>query len=114
MKRIVVAFIMLALTVPAMAWDNPGKSAASFISVPKERNSTITLEARRVKSIQGNTMTYDLGRETVTIKADSFAAQRFIKDVQSGRGSARQTVTLDPVRKSTFNTQFKAVRTQSH
>lgn len=114
MKRIFAAFIILAITAPAMAWDNPNKSAASFISVPKERNSIVTLEARRVKSINGNMMIYDLGRETVTVKADSFAARRFIKDVQSGRVSARETVILEPARKSAFNTQFNAVRSPSH
>ena len=104
--KIIIAFTILA-TGPA--WAESCYRAASFKSVPHDRQSTVTLEASRVKAIDGDRITYDLGRETITIQAESFAAQRFLRDVDRGRCSARESVTLEPVRKSPFNTSFKAI-----
>jgi adenylylsulfate kinase-like enzyme len=78
--------------------------------VPHDRESPVTLEAQRVRSIDGDTIRYDLGREVVTIEADSGAASRFIREVAQGRCSARADVSLVPVRKSPFNDRFKAAR----
>jgi hypothetical protein len=106
-----IAFIIASLGPGAQAWGNSCYSqAVSFKAVPHDRPSTITLDARRVKSIKVDSLTYDLGKETIVIEADSFAARRFLTDVDKGRCSARETVTLQPDRKSPFNTRFKAVR----
>jgi hypothetical protein len=104
--QIIIAFTVLA-TGPV--WADSCYKAASFTSVPHDRPSTITLDARRVKAIQGDWITYDLGREIITIQADSFIARRFLRDVDRGRCSASASVTLDPVRESPFNTSFKAI-----
>lgn len=106
MKLVVIIVVML-FNSPCFAWENPAPRDVPFAGVPKDSTSTIALEARRVKSISGNTMTYDTGKGDITIRADSFASQRFLKDVERGRTSARQNVTLEPLRKSPFNTQFK-------
>jgi len=106
MRTFVAAVITLS-TVAFVASFCYGE-AVPFTSVPHDRDSRTTLEARRVRSISGDRMTYDLGKETVTIKADSFASQRFLKDVKAGRTTAHQNVTLKPVRKSPFNKDFKA------
>ncbi len=109
MKCLVAIILVLAASFPVFAADNPCYSkAVPFKSVPHDKRSTITLEARRVKATSGDSMTYDLGREIITIKADSFQSQRFLMDVKGGRCSARETVTLEPMRKSPFNTVFKA------
>lgn len=96
----------------AGAWDNPDSRAVPFKTVvPKETASVVTLDASRVKSINGNTITYNMGKgPDITIRADSFAAKRFIKDVERGRTSARETVRIEPIRKSPFNTQYKTTR----
>jgi hypothetical protein len=110
-----VAMILVSLGYQGQAWANACYSkAVSFKTIPHERPSTITLEASQVKSVKGNDLTYDLGKETIVIQADSFAAKRFLADVDKGRCSARETVTLQPDRKSPFNTRFKAVRPPSH
>lgn len=110
-----VLMIMLMIVFACPAWGNSCYSqAAGFISVPHDKPSTITLESRRVKTMNDNRLTYDLGKETITITADSFAAQNFLKSVASGRCSARETVALEPERKSPFNTRFKAVNVRYH
>ena len=83
-----------------------------FQSVPHDKESIIILEARRVEkmSINSDTFTYNLGREIIAIKSDSFASRKFLSDVKKGRCSAGETVKLIPERKSPFNTKFKAVR----
>jgi hypothetical protein len=102
----IILTIILAATVfgaPCLAQTTP------FISVFRDRPSNITLEARRVQSIRGDTMVYDLGKETITISADSPAARQFLKDVRAGSRSAYATVTLDPLRKNPLNKEFRAV-----
>jgi len=108
MKRILLICMLLLITTPAIAWENPSKSAAPTQNVPAERSRQVTLENRRVVSIRGNTIVYNLGRKTITIQADCFAAREFIRDVQAGRRSAKATVTLVPERVSPFNTIYKA------
>ncbi len=100
--------LAIALIIVCLAAFSCYAEAVPFTSVPHDRDSRITLEARRVKSISGDYMAYDLGKETIKIKADSFASQRFLKDVKSGRATAHQNVTLQPIRKSPFNKDFKA------
>jgi len=106
-------FLILLLWIPAFAGMTEGKlpccsKAVHFQTVPHDKESAITLEAGRVQSINGKTFVYDLGKETITIIADSFAPERFIKDVNAGRCSAREKVTLVPDSKSPFNAKFKA------
>lgn len=105
--RYLVLALAIALAIPLLSPCSYGEAVPS-VSVPHDRDSRVTLEARRVRSVNGDVMTYDLGRETITVKADSFASQRFLKDVKGGRTSARETVTLKPVRNSPFNKDFKA------
>lgn len=105
----IVTLIAFTILASSLAWAESCYRAGSFTSVPHDRQSTVTLEASRVRAIDGDRMTYDLGRETITIQAESFAAQRFLKDVDRGRCSAQVSVTLEPVRKSSFNTSFKAI-----
>ncbi len=103
--------ILIAIAYVCPAWGNSCyEKAAAFISVPHDRSSAITLEARRVKSFDEGSFIYDLGKEEISIRAESFAAENFLKNVARGRCAARQTVRLEPVRKSPFNTEFKAVR----
>lgn len=95
----------------AYAWDNPCQNkAVHFQSIPHDKKSTLALEAERVVSVNGDTFTYNLGKEIITITAGSFASRRFIKDIKGGRCSAHETVTLVPERKSPFNKNFKAER----
>jgi len=109
--RYVISILIILLAYTGPAWGSACYSkAVSFKPVPHDRPFTITLEARRVISVDRNVIAYDLGKETITIEADSFAAQRFLRDVARDRCSARETVTLQPDRKSPFNTRFKAVR----
>ncbi|MFA7465528.1 MAG: hypothetical protein WCY54_10780 [Syntrophales bacterium] len=108
--RYLVSTVLIIAVLAGPAWGNSCyEKAISFKTVPHDRPFTITLEARRVKAVRDNQMTYDLGKETIVIQADSFGAQRFLKDVTSSRCSARETVTLQPERKSPFNTKFKAI-----
>jgi hypothetical protein len=107
MKRILATLLISMFAVPALAWDNPNQSVAPFRNVSPDKQSRMTLENRRVQSVNGNTMTYNTGRETITLKADSAASRRFVEDVQSGRRTAREGVTLIPVRQSPFNTEYK-------
>lgn len=109
MKTFVAACIfLLALAGPAAA-DSCYRKAVPFLSVPTDRPSVVTLEARRVVSITGNVLTYDLGTKTITIEADSAASIRFLLDVKRGRCSASERTTLEPDRTSPFNRRYKAV-----
>jgi hypothetical protein len=86
----------------------------NFRTVPHDRPSSLTLEARRVKRTKGDSMSYDLGREVIVIKADSFGSRRFLDEVKKGRCSAQETVLLKPERISPFNKRFKAVNLPGH
>lgn len=108
---LIPAFVFLFMPIQTFAWDNPCyKKAVHFQSIPHDKESTITLEARKVVSVDGNTFTYNLGEETIVIATDSFASERFIKNVKDGRCSAHETVNLVPERKTPFNKKFKAKR----
>lgn len=100
--------MLIGVCPPAFAWDNPNKTAAHFQTVPADRPSQLTLECRRVKSINGGDIAYDLGKRVILIKADSYTARRFADDVRQGRRSASASVTLTPERKSPFNDVYKA------
>lgn len=109
MRYLISIIIGLIIAVPAWAELPCYQKAVPFISIPHDKPGTITLEARRVKAVDKNVIQYDLGREIITIEAESFAARRFLRDVASGRCAAREKVTLEPLRNSPFNTKFKAV-----
>lgn len=109
--RYVCVLLIMMLVFAGQAWGNVCYSKAlPFQTVAPDRPSVIRLEARRVKSIENNTMIYDLGGKTIHVRLDSFAAQRFITDVAAGRCAGSVTVRLIPERKSPFNEKFKAVR----
>ncbi|MHB9156275.1 MAG: hypothetical protein ACYC5N_11425 [Endomicrobiales bacterium] len=110
MRRILLIPILL-LPAGAYAQELPcARQAVPFVTVSHDRESTLALEARRVVSVTGAAFTYNLGKETITVTADSFASSRFLKDVSAGRCSAQETVRLVPERKSPFNSRFKASR----
>ena len=69
----------------------------------------ITLESRRVKAVEGIVMLYDLGKEMITISADSFASQSFLKEVQKNRCSAQEPVALVPDSKNPSGAQYRAI-----
>jgi hypothetical protein len=101
--------ICIVFVMPAFAWENPNeRKAVPFEKVTPDRPSRVTLEARRVASIDGDTITYNLGKKSVSIQADSFNARRFVEDVKAGRASAKQSVLLKPKNKSPFNESFWA------
>ena len=109
MKTFVTAFVFL-ISVAAVAGEYPCyRNAVSFISVPPDRPSLMTLEARRVVSIQGSEMVYNLGNKTITIEAASAASIRFLLEVKHGRCSATEQTVLEPDRISPFNDHYKAV-----
>jgi len=114
MKTFVAAFIIL-IAAAASAGANPCyRSAVRFESVPADKPAVVTLEARRVISVRGDVMTYNLGRKTITIEADSAASERFLRDIKRGRCSASLRTVLEPDRKSPFNTRYKAVNVRRH
>ena len=106
--KTILSIILILLPAIAFTWDNPNKSAAPQITVAADKPSTLKLENRRVKSIDGNTFTYDTGRKVLTIKADSSKSRIFLQEVQNGRTSAHVGVNLIPQRQSPFNTEYKA------
>jgi hypothetical protein len=105
---LICAVILSFSGMPAAAWDNPHREAAPFIKIPADRPAKIRLENRRVQNINGDTFSYKTNGRTVTIKADSAAARRFVQDVRAGRRSAAAAVVLTPVRQSPFNSEYKA------
>ncbi|MDX9746070.1 MAG: hypothetical protein WCX84_06460 [Syntrophales bacterium] len=108
MKTLVTACIILAACTASAGDYSCYRSAAPFLSVPEDRPSIVTLEARRVAAITGDTLTYNLGARTIRIEADSAASRRFLRDVRQGRCGASERITLEPVRKSPFNDHYKA------
>lgn len=109
MKTFVAAFIILITTAASAGENSCYRDAVPFLSVPTDRPSIVTLETRRVVSITGNVLIYDLGTKTIHIKADSAASIRFLLDVKRGRCSASERTTLVPDRISPFNDRYKAV-----
>jgi hypothetical protein len=110
--HIILVVILLFIGSQSLAWDNPcyDKNMAPK-TFPRETRSTIVLEARRVVSVQGNViMIYDLGKETILIKIEGSVYQSFLKDLQGGRCTARETVGLEPVKRDDVPTGlFRAV-----
>ena len=92
----------------AFAGNSCYSRAVPPLSILHDKEATIILEAGRVVSARGNVMEYDLGREKVSIVAEGPAARKFLVDVTSGLCGASVTVRLEPVRKSPFNTRFRA------
>ena len=111
MKRILTALIVLLFAVPALAADVPAKEPECTGYISKDSSGMVTLRARDVKSVENGVMAYDLGCETIFIKAnDEPNMRRFLQDVRDGNKTAVVTVTLDPVRRIPSNMEFK-VRT---
>jgi len=114
-----VSFILLMVAYPPASplakggikegWENrcAGK-AVPFIRIPHDKESVLSLEARRVLPAKGNEFGYNLGREVITVIPDSFQAEHFIKAVKEGRCGASQVVRLVPEGKSLFNRKFRA------
>jgi hypothetical protein len=115
--RLTVITILILLATPLLAWDNPchtGPMAAA--PFPQESRSMVTLEARRVISVQGNLMAYDLGGRTIIIKAEANSCQSFLKDVAKGNCKAKGLVSIEPD-KGTFSdsgNRFKATPPSAH
>lgn len=82
--------------------------AVPCLTVPHDRPFTVTLQARRVVSVIGDSFVYDLGNETIVIIADDEVFQHFLARVRNGRRDAKIVVTLIPERKSLFNARFQA------
>lgn len=129
MHRIFWIAVILVIIAVGQAWAGPYpprshelpgepgpcyERGLNFRTVPHDRPSSLTLDARRVKRTKDRTMSYDLGREVIVIKAESFDSRRFLDEVKKGRCSARETVLLQPERKSPFNTRFTAVDLPGH
>jgi hypothetical protein len=114
-SALIIALVLFAS--PLLAWDNPchtGPLAA--VPFPQESRSIVTLEARRVVSIQGNLMAYDLGGRMVIIKAEGNSCQSFLKEVTKGNCKAKGLVTVEPD-KGTFSdagSRFKATAPSAH
>ncbi len=109
-----IAGVFLATSL-SHAWDNPCYSnAMGSKSVPKETRFTITLESKRVQSIQGNVVLYDLGKEIITIRADGLAAKSFLKEVREGRCHAKEPIMLEPDTNPSSGVQYKTVLTLPH
>ncbi len=110
MNRFVVFGAILLFASPSFAWNNTCyKEGLPEMPFPKESRSTITLEARRVVSVEGNLITYDLGKEKVVIKADGVISQSFLKEVQKGHCTVKGFVSVEPDKSSFSNTvRFKA------
>jgi hypothetical protein len=91
------------------AWTNPCYTGmVDSMAVPRTGRSLITLEARRVQSVQGNVIVYDLGKETIVIKLSGVTCQLFLRDIQKGQCKARNVITLEPDETSLSGTRFKA------
>ncbi|MBA4418933.1 MAG: hypothetical protein C0392_13655 [Syntrophus sp. (in: bacteria)] len=107
---ILVAITLILTGLPCFSWDNPCYSnTLSSKNIPRETRFTITLESRRVKAVEGIVILYDLGKEMITIRADSFASRSFLKEVQKNRCSAQEPVALVPDRKNPSGAQYRAI-----
>ncbi len=92
------------------AWDNPCYvSGGESKSIPKTTRFNMTLETKRVRSIEGGVIVYDLGKESITIRAESLASRAFVKEIRKGRCNARGFVTIEPETKSSSAAQYKAI-----
>jgi hypothetical protein len=115
--RFIVIIGLILLATPLLAWDNPCHTGAMpAVPFPQENRSMVTLEARRVVSVQGNLFTYDLGSRTVIIKAEANSCQSFLRDVAKGNCKAKGLVSIGPD-KGTFSdagNRFKATPPSAH
>ena len=81
---------------------------------PRETCSTYTLEARRVISVEGTVMLYDIGGEAVVIKAEGLGPLSFLNEIQKGRCTAREVVSIEPDTRNILKGRFKAVSPRLH
>jgi hypothetical protein len=101
MRSFILAVLLVSFCGPCMAWDNPCyKGPLTPTAFPRENRTTLTLEARRVVSVEGNLMAYDLGGEKVVIKVDGVACKAFLKDVEKGRCTAKGFVAIEVEKKN--------------
>ena len=102
---------ILFLPFPSMAWENPCYTGSlSPKPFPRENRSMLNLEARRVVSVEGSLMTYDLGGDRVSIRLEGMAGRDFLKDLQKGKCGAKGFVTIETEKKSFSDTgTYKAV-----
>ena len=113
--RYLVAAIFVFLAFPCGAWESPCyKGPMPPVPFPRESRSSVMLEARRVVSVEGKIITYDIGGELIIIKAGSFAPLSFLKDVGKGRCTAREPVTIEPEKKGEATGRFIAVTPAPH
>ena len=111
MRVFMILAVLLLAGAQCLAWDNAAcyKGAVPGMVFPKESRSTITLEARRVVSVQGNIVIYDLGAEKIVIKCEGVSCQSFLKEVQQGRCVAKGFVVIEPDKGGFSDTgRFKA------
>jgi hypothetical protein len=112
---IFLVFAVIFIGSISYGWDNPCYSnSMDPKSIPRETRFTMTLESKRVRSIEGNIILYDLGKETTTIRADSLAARSFLKEVRKGRCHVREPVVLEPDTKPSSNARYRTVLALPH
>jgi hypothetical protein len=103
---------LLALApLPSFGWDSPCyKGSLDLMPFPRENRTMITLEARRIVSVEGNLMTYDIGGgERVTIKLEGMACRDLLRDTQKGKCTAKGLTTIELEKKSfSDSTRYKA------
>ena len=106
-----IGSLLLLSPLPSHGWNNSCyKGSLPSMAFPKENAAMISLEARRVVSVQGDLMTYDLGSDKVVIKIENKGGLNFLKDVKKGNCSAKTVVTIEYEKKTFAGTgQYKAV-----
>jgi hypothetical protein len=95
MRYLITALLIVAFHAPCFAWDSPCyKGSLTSMPFPRENTAIITLEAKRVVSVQGNLMVYDLGTEKIVIKTEGDSCLAFLDNVKKSRCTAKGLVSL--------------------
>jgi hypothetical protein len=109
-----VAFLLLAAS-SCLSWDNACYAGPVMaMPFPREIRSTVILDPRRVVSVEGDFIVYDIGRGTVLIRANEIAGRSFLANLKKGRCNARETVVIEPDGKALESGRFKTVTPGPH
>lgn len=119
MKLIMVSVVILICSIIFPATLPFAEADTLVPAVPpamesRNRPFTVTLDGRRVISISGDSVVYDLGNETIVITSSSEAFRNFLARIKEGRRDAKITMTLVPEQKSLYNARFQAVHHSQH
>lgn len=108
LRVISIIFLSLALIPAERCIAGPAEPVVPYAIELRTRPFNLVLEGRRVLSIIGDSLVYDLGNETIVITSTDYEVRKFAANVKAGRRAGKLSITLVPEQKNLYNARFQA------